>query len=225
MSGKRLISKPIIALGVLVLVAGGAFIYFLSSASASDIPIKVTRSQEKVAKSPFAEPTEPEPFNQPKEWWSPRNDRFWREMQELHQRFNKLFEENFSELPNLEIQPMFPAMPKGAFLPDTDLRDTDHALIVTMDLPGMEKGDIDVHLKDNVLTVKGKREESAEFKNTEKGLYKQERRMGAFERQILLPDYIDQNNVKASYDKGVLTITIGKKANAPKVEGEKITIE
>jgi HSP20 family protein len=226
MSKGRTVTTSVFVISILVLAIIGASIYVLQ-ARETNIPVKVTRPQEKIVKSPLAEPAKPEPFVQlPGEQWMPNQERLLRDMQQLQKRINRLFDESFwEEWPNLRSMPAFPPMGKEIFQPDIDLRETDDSLIVKMDLPGMEKGNIDIRVKDNMLTVKGTREESTEFKQPEKGVYRQERQMGAFEREILLPNYVDQNKINAKYDKGVLTITIKKKESAPEVEGKKITVE
>jgi len=87
--------------------------------------------------------------------------------------------------------------------------------MVRVDLPGMEQKDIDVQLKDNILTIKGERKTEKEEKDQEHRVY--EISYGCFQRSIALSEEILAEEVKASYKNGVLNIEIPKdKSKAPK---------
>ena len=77
----------------------------------------------------------------------------------------------------------------------------------------MDKKDINVAVKENVLTISGERSHKEETK--EKNYYKVERQYGKFERSFHLPETVDSEKISASYKDGVLTLTI------PKVEKAK----
>lgn len=81
------------------------------------------------------------------------------------------------------------------------------AIKVTMELPGIDpEKDVDISVQDDILVVKG--EKTREYEVDEQDRYLFERTYGAFERRIPLPDGADTDHIEASYDKGVLTITV-----------------
>ncbi len=90
-----------------------------------------------------------------------------------------------------------------------DLRETPEAFIVQMDLPGLEKSDISIEVKDRVLSVSGEQKKSKEKKKGEKILV-QERSVSAFNREVVLPKGVDADAVTAEYKAGVLTVTLPK---------------
>jgi len=91
--------------------------------------------------------------------------------------------------------------------PRMDVYRDDGSLKVTMELPGIDPDtDVDISVQDDILVVKG--EKTREHEVEEKDRYLFERAYGAFERRIPLPDGADTDHIEASYDKGVLTITV-----------------
>jgi HSP20 family protein len=96
----------------------------------------------------------------------------------------------------------------GSWMPQADVSETAKEVRVTVELPGMEEKDLEVSFLDGALTIKGEKNEEHE---EEKGdVYRSERRYGRFERTIPLPAEVDVDNVKASFKKGVLKITLPK---------------
>lgn len=94
------------------------------------------------------------------------------------------------------------------FLASVDLGETDDALELKADLPGMEEGDIDVTLQDGALMISGERKHESEEKR--KNYYRAERAYGAFHRAIPLPCEIDEDRIEAHFKKGVLTVHMPK---------------
>lgn len=104
------------------------------------------------------------------------------------------------------------------FSPAFDVSETDDALIVKAELPGMEEKDIDISLSDGVLTIKGEKKQE---KESESGHYHTvERRYGAFCRTMRLPAEVNAEQVDAAYKDGVLSVTMPKteKAKPRKIE-------
>lgn len=95
-----------------------------------------------------------------------------------------------------------------AGLPSVDVSETDSEVTVSADLPGLEEKDIQVTLDGDVLTLKGERKHEHEEKK--KNYHRIEKSYGTFHRSIALPEGIDRDNVKATFKKGVLNVTIGK---------------
>jgi len=95
-----------------------------------------------------------------------------------------------------------------AWSPRVDIEESDNELIVKADLPGVEPKDVDMCVENGVLFLRGKRFEEHEKKN----FHRVERFSGEFYREIPLPAGTDAERVTAVSAKGVLTVTIPKKA-------------
>jgi len=102
----------------------------------------------------------------------------------------------------------------GMAAPDVDVSETDKGYEVVADLPGMEQDDINVELKDDVLTLSGEKTEERE--ETKKNYHLSERRFGSFRRTFRLPSEIDQSKISAEFKDGVLTVALPKTAKAQK---------
>jgi HSP20 family protein len=94
--------------------------------------------------------------------------------------------------------------------PRIDVAETDNTIEVTAELPGLDEKDVDVVLRDDVLTVKGEKKSEREEKKKDYHLI--ERSFGSFARSIRLPFEADSEAVKASFNKGVLRVVINKPA-------------
>lgn len=97
-----------------------------------------------------------------------------------------------------------------SWLPAFDITETDDAVVLRGDVPGVPQEDIEVRIEDDVLTVRGER------KRIEKGdgFARSERLYGKFERAFRLGDSVDADGVKASYANGVLELTLPKREPA-----------
>ena len=92
--------------------------------------------------------------------------------------------------------------------PSVDLSETDDHYEVKAEIPGMKKDEINISVKDNVLTLSG--EKKQEEKSDNKNLYRVERMYGLFERSFTLPKNVKADEIKAKYKNGVLTVEIPK---------------
>ncbi len=100
--------------------------------------------------------------------------------------------------------------------PNVDIRENDKEIIVEAELPGIDEKDIQVSVRDGVLSLKGeKKSERDEKKDT---YHLIERSYGSFERSFELPDSADQDQIKAEFNKGVLRVVVPKQAEAAKAE-------
>jgi HSP20 family protein len=99
-----------------------------------------------------------------------------------------------------------------AFAPAVDVYEDEHNVTLKIEVPGIDEKDIDVRIENNRLTVHGERKFEKEEK--EENFRRVERQYGSFSRTFTLPNTVDQESVQADYDKGVLKITIAKKAEA-----------
>lgn len=110
------------------------------------------------------------------------------------------------------IDEVFDELFSGAehrFFPGLNVSETDTQFEVSVELPGMRKEDIDISLDDNVLTVSGERKITRDEEEGRR-FHRVESRFGSFSRSLPLPNIIDRENVEASYENGVLNITIPK---------------
>ena len=96
------------------------------------------------------------------------------------------------------------------WIPAMDLAETEDHLVLRADLPGVSEDDVDIEIKDGVLTVTGERK--AEHEEKSEGFYRVERAFGSFSRSLSLPQGIDASAVSASFDRGVLEVRIPKPA-------------
>lgn len=94
----------------------------------------------------------------------------------------------------------------GRWHPAVDVYETDEAYVVTAELPGMKKEEIDIDVKDRILTVKGRRSSDTEVKK--ELYYRKERVFGSFQRAFSLPEGVDSAQITAEFNNGVLKISI-----------------
>jgi HSP20 family protein len=103
--------------------------------------------------------------------------------------------------------------------PAVDIHEEDDRYLLTADIPGVNRKDIEITLEEGVLTVKGERNTRNEV--AEQGYRRRERSHGTFMRQFTLPDTVNTTDISASATDGVLKITIPKQE---KPEVKKITV-
>jgi HSP20 family protein len=94
------------------------------------------------------------------------------------------------------------------WVPAMDLAETEDHLVLRADLPGLDRDDVNIEVKDGVLTVSGERK--AEHEDREEGFYRVERAYGSFSRSLSLPQDVDAGRIEATFDKGVLAVRIPK---------------
>jgi len=98
------------------------------------------------------------------------------------------------------------------WLPAVDIRETDEALLVEAELPGIDKNDVKVEIKDNVLTISGERKYEKDVK--EENVHRVERAYGRFVRSLALPTTVDTDKVEAEMKNGVLRLRLPKTEQA-----------
>lgn len=100
----------------------------------------------------------------------------------------------------------------SGWVPALDLREDKDNVVVTVELPGMKKEDIEISLHEGNLTISGERKQEEKSEDAE--VYRAERFTGRFNRVIGLPVAVATDKVKAQYKDGVLTITLPKTEEA-----------
>ncbi|MEF8822963.1 MAG: Hsp20/alpha crystallin family protein, partial [Desulfohalobiaceae bacterium] len=103
--------------------------------------------------------------------------------------------------------------------PAVNISEDDRNITVEAELPGMDSKDIDISLQNNMLVLQG--EKKFEDERNEGNYQRIERSYGAFSRTIPLSSSVDEDNVKASFKNGILTVTLPKQEKA---QGKKIAI-
>jgi len=112
----------------------------------------------------------------------------------------------------LSWDPFYGGRQVTAFAPAFEVKETNEAFVLKADLPGVAESDLDIGVHNNVLTVSGSRAAEERKEGESYALY--ERQFGSFTRSFSLPDLADGEKIEAKLDRGVLTLTIGKKAEA-----------
>lgn len=142
----------------------------------------------------------------------------WRplgELSTLRREMDRLLERFFGEVPSLEL-------PGGRWEPRIDMSETKDTLTVKAELPGLDPKDLDVSVSGDVLTIKGEKKQEKEEKDERRHVV--ERSYGAFIRMVRLPAPVAQDNIKASFKNGLLTISLPKTEEA-KQKAIPVTIE
>lgn len=139
----------------------------------------------------------------------------------LHREMNRLFDDVFrgGTARSGGLQPAS-TMPSGFFNASMDVCETDKEMCVTLELPGVASEDVDISLHDDMLTIRGEKKFQSERGGGEKKGDKEkkenyhfvERSYGSFQRSLRLPYVANPDEVKASFQDGVLTISIPKGA-------------
>lgn len=124
----------------------------------------------------------------------------------LQNEVNRLFDEFFPTRVGEEGES--DRFSKGLWRPRVDLSETDDEYVVSMDLPGLSKDDVNVTLEGNTLNISGERKVQHE---AQEGSYRRmERSYGRFYRSFTLGDNVDPNEIHAEHENGVLTVHIPK---------------
>ena len=100
----------------------------------------------------------------------------------------------------------------GAWAPAVDIFERGDDLVIRTEIPGVEKGDIDIDVENTKLTIRGERKRDKEF--DEKNAYRMERVYGRFARSFNLPRTVDSSRISAIYKDGVLELTLPKAEEA-----------
>lgn len=127
------------------------------------------------------------------------------ELETLQRRMNRLFDDT-----------LFPVWKEGdgfSFNPAAELSETDEAVLLKLEVPGMEAKDLDIQVTKDSVSISGERK--VESKTEENGITRSEFRYGKFQRVIALPALVQNTNVTAEYKDGILHLTL------PKAEEEK----
>ena len=106
----------------------------------------------------------------------------------------------------------YPAAPSHNWVPAVDIKEGNTSFILTADIPGLPKNDIDLLVENKRLKISGKREYNNKDGNVE--YHYQERTHGSFQRSFKLPISVDEENISATFKSGILTVVLPKTEEA-----------
>lgn len=129
----------------------------------------------------------------------------FRELRTMQEQMNRMLDLSW----NLEFGE---ELKEGVWQPPVDIYEDEHSVVIKAEVPDVEQKDIDVRIENNTLTLRGERKHSAGVKK--ENYYRVERFFGHFQRSFSLPHSIDQDNIQASCEKGILTIILPKLAES-----------
>src|SRR5690348_14146797 len=132
--------------------------------------------------------------------WDP-----FRELAQLQDRVNRLFQETGSGQQD-------EGFTTSSFVPPVDIYETEHNIVLKVEVPGVEQKDLDIRIENNTITIRGERKFEKEVK--EESFHRVERRYGSFQRSFSLPNTVNTEQVSADYENGVLKVTLAKRAEA-----------
>jgi HSP20 family protein len=126
----------------------------------------------------------------------------------LQNRLNSIFNDFANATGELQNE----SLSAGNFIPPVDIYEDANRLVLKLEVPGISQEDLQINLENQTLTVKGERK----FVNDEKeeNFHRIERRYGSFVRSFTLPSTVETESAQASYENGVLAITLPKKEAA-----------
>ncbi|MEL4894144.1 Hsp20/alpha crystallin family protein [Crocosphaera sp. Alani8] len=130
----------------------------------------------------------------------------WKEMNALQREINQLFDEGLLTNSDRSFKEL-------SFAPSAELSETDDAVKLKLELPGINVEDVDIQATKEAVYITGERKK--ETKSEENGVTRSEFRYGKFSRSIGLPALVDNTNITAEYKEGILHLTL------PKAEEEK----
>jgi HSP20 family protein len=132
---------------------------------------------------------------------------------QIHNEIDRLFDDAFRNFgfPSLRTGSLFPSLTQTEWLkPTLDLAATDKEYTISVELPGVKASEVKLELVNDTLKVSGEKRQEKEEKD--KDFYKMERSYGSFQRVLSLPEDADQENIKAAFKNGVMTITLPRKS-------------
>ena len=127
----------------------------------------------------------------------------------MSKRFSDIMDEFFNDAVNTR---------RDNFVPGIDIAETENQFEISAELPGMKKEDINISLDNSRLTISGER--SLKEEEEGKTFHRVETSYGSFNRSFQLPDNVDEESIRASYEDGLLNITIAKREDKVKKQIE-----
>lgn len=137
--------------------------------------------------------------------WEP-----FRDLVSIQERMNRLFDEAFRGNPRANGEDDWAL--GGSWAPAVDIYEQEGNIVLKAELPGVDAKNVDIHVENNVLTLRGERKFDHEVKRD--NYHRVERTYGTFARSFTLPNVVDTERINAEYKDGVLRVTLPKKEEA-----------
>lgn len=137
----------------------------------------------------------------------------FRELRAMQEQMNRLLDLTWNRETGEELK-------EGIWQPPVDIYEDENTVVIKAELPGIDQNDIEVKIEDSTLTLRGERKHDQTVK--QENFHRIERFYGAFMRSFSLPHTIDREKVKASCEKGILTVILPKKEET---KPKQITVE
>ena len=134
--------------------------------------------------------------------WTPMGN-LYAFQNEMNRMFNEFFHGSNNEGANSKV---------STWTPSVDIYETDDALVIKAELPGVSKDDVSVEVHQNTLTLRGQRKHEAEVEQDK--YHRVERSYGTFQRSFVLPTMVDQEKVQATFKDGVLELHLPRLESA-----------
>ena len=129
----------------------------------------------------------------------------FRELRSLQDEVNRAFSSTFGRRGNNEMMP-------GSWSPSVDIFENKDSIILEVELPGLTPDDVNISIENNVLTLHGERR--FEKKDEQDNFHRVERSYGSFTRSFTLPPTVSSENVDATFNNGMLRLTLAKREEA-----------
>jgi HSP20 family protein len=127
----------------------------------------------------------------------------WRELDRVSQRlFNRLNGGNDGDLA------------RGAWVPPVSVEETQDELLLTVELPGLAPEQVELHVENNVLTIRGEKREERSEDGAKRRYHRWERSYGSFTRAFALPRTVSVERISAEFENGLLRVRVPKVAEA-----------
>jgi HSP20 family protein len=131
--------------------------------------------------------------------WDP-----FRDLVTIRDKMNRLFEDAVTQRGEEK------ELVASSWAPAVDIYEDESQLVLTAEIPGLSEKDVEIKIEDNVLSIQGERKLQKETR--EENYHRIERAYGSFYRSFTLPNYVDEDKIRAENENGVVKITMPKKA-------------
>lgn len=141
--------------------------------------------------------------------WTYRNP--WRELDTLSNRLGQMFDEGGFPTPSNG----------GNWMPAVNVEENADHLVLTAELPGMKREDVELEVENNILTIRGEKSEERQEGDENKRYHVWERRYGSFQRSFTLPRTVKADDIAAEFKDGILYVRMPK---SPEAKSRRIAI-
>ena len=132
-----------------------------------------------------------------------------------------LFDDFFDDFYRPIRREQAPVQQRSAAVMKTDVKETEKGYELSIELPGYKKEDVQAHLKDGYLTISATTKKENDEKDENGKYIRRERYTGSCSRSFYVGEHLDQQDIKARFEDGVLKVDVPKKEAKPEIEEKK----